>query len=95
MNELKQIQNKNTILMSFADDRLILDHNEGWNLLKNRLNCIVNKVKSWLDYNLLSLNVEKSVHVIFTYHFDCLPEIVKIYIENSKIKNVIMLEYSS
>jgi len=52
-------------IMCFADDTVILIHDKKIEKLYTKANVIFNTTKSWIDNNLLKLNLNKTKYIVF------------------------------
>jgi len=64
INELNMITDSVETIM-FADDTNLFISGKDLSVLESNLNTLLNKVSEWLRYNLLSLNLAKTVCIVF------------------------------
>lgn len=60
-------------VVSYADDTILLVSGETWLKVEQKANEHLKKIYSWLGQNKLSLNLDKSVYIMFTNHMDTKP----------------------
>lgn len=53
-------------IITFADDTVILFEGDDWKKTHHLANTGINRVKQWLDNNLLTLNIQKTKYLTFT-----------------------------
>lgn len=73
LNNLFEIDAKGLVI-SFADDTAIFYEGENWESLKQMVENDFVKIKSWFDFKLLSLNIDKTVYVPFASYSSTLPK---------------------
>ena len=59
-------QKINAKIISFADDTVILFHDNSWENVTRKAESELTKITSWLNSNLLSLNIKKTKFLIFS-----------------------------
>ena len=84
INELLKLLPQN--LISYADDTVILYTGNTWNEVQNNMNASLDIVGDWLASNQLSLNVTKSVYMVFSTSKKNIPNNLNIKI-NGRILN--------
>lgn len=89
INDLLTIDSTGTII-SFADDTVILYDGNDWNDLKIKMEGDLPRLLSWLDFNLLTLNVDKTSYLPFTSYVSGMPHYscLNIHHNNQDIKFV-------
>lgn len=65
MNDIFNIPNLETDLICYADDTVILFHDESWDAVKKTAEKEMSKIALWLSKNLLTLNVKKTKYLTF------------------------------
>lgn len=93
LNDLLLLPIKGQIL-SFADDTTITYAADDWNSLKKLAEEDFKEVKHWFDYNLLTINYEKTKYLPFTTYLNNLPNLGPLSI-NINNKNMSINEAES
>lgn len=92
INDLIDIfDNKN--IVSYADDTVVFASECNWENTKNRINNYLITVSKWLEYNKLTLNVNKTVYISFINYIDKNPGDINIKIKDIAIRNVESTKY--
>lgn len=73
INDLCNIQLKNGSIVTFADDTALFFSGESWEDVFNTAQQEMKKVSSWLQNNILTLNVSKTKYVAFAHRNHLLP----------------------
>ena len=84
------VENGNVIC--YADDTVLLFRNSTWDLVVRNAEDALAKVKSWLDTNLLTMNVDKSHFMCFAMNKRNYPDIQNLRIHNYNCRNNRMCE---
>ena len=93
INHLLSLKVEGTII-SFADDTVILYKSDTWQDLKNRAENDFKNIKKWFDYNLLTINYDKTNYLPFTIYANHLPNLGPLRIEeNIEIPEVTSVKY--
>lgn len=82
--------------LSFADDTVLICSDVSWELVLEKSEKFINIVKKWLDYNKLSLNLQKTGYIAFAPTASGLPPNLRdIIVEccSTKIKRVESIKY--
>lgn len=77
----------------FADDCNIFIQGQDLNLMTNVINNELQKLKLWIDTNMLSLNIDKTQYMIFSHKKLQSPLIHDVCISNKKIKFVNSIKF--
>lgn len=93
INDIFNVKLKNCTIISYADDTVILCQENTWELLKNTLEKQLFLVKDWLDENILTLNMKKTVYITFGNYSDSIPSDFSISIDNNLIQRVRETKY--
>lgn len=72
-------------ISAFADDTAIFFSAASWSDLKTITSINMKKVKDWLDYHLLTINVEKTKYMCYTSYKNSLPNYTNIPIHNTNL----------
>lgn len=72
LNDLLCIEKSGKII-SFADDTVLFYTDNNWYDLRNKIQTDLNKLKMWFDYNLLSINFDKTHYLPFSSQDKSLP----------------------
>jgi hypothetical protein len=86
INDLCNLQLQGDIT-TFADDTVILFTAKTWQHVHTLAESEINKVKTWLNNNLLTLNREKSVYITFSPRSNTQPLTSSIKIHNNNCNN--------
>lgn len=78
--------NLNGLLLSYADDTVYYVSGDSWDSVFNNISISLQKIKSWLDSNLLSLNLTKTYLVPFMCQRNRLPVINEILFHDYNCK---------
>lgn len=60
------LQFSNENIISYADDTVLYVEENSWESIKSKAEDLLIKLKKWLDYNYLKLNIEKTKFIPFT-----------------------------
>lgn len=74
INELCDKTIKNADILMFADDTVLLCYGKTWSEAKKVVEEGLKQITSWLEDNLLSLNIEKTNYVCFSINKSTTPE---------------------
>lgn len=66
INQLNLLLEDKADVIMFADDTVLLFHSETWEKVKDCAEKGLNEVTSWLEDNLLNVNVDKTKYICFT-----------------------------
>ena len=80
------VNEANSCIISYADDTVVLIPEDDWNVVEEKMNQELNKVNSWIAFNELSLNVDKTVFITFGCYANSLPNDISIVINGKKLK---------
>lgn len=89
INDLFELPSKGEIL-SFADDTVIIYKDKNWKTVKSRAENDFKHIKQWFDYNMLTINYQKSTYLPFTSYKNNLPNLGPLNI-NSDENNIILI----
>lgn len=93
INNLLLLKVEGTII-SFADDTVILYKSDTWQNLKNKAENDFKNIKKWFDYNLLTINYNKTNYLPFTSYSNHLPNLGPLKVEESiEIPEVTSVKY--
>lgn len=93
INNLLSLKVEGTII-SFADDTVILYKSDTWQNLKNKAENDFKNIKKWFDYNLLTINYNKTNYLPFTSYSNHLPNLGPLKIEETiEIPEVTSVKY--
>lgn len=73
-------------IISYADDTAIICKGDDWNTTRNSASQDLQKIKVWLDHNLLSLNVSKTKFISFSIYNTNLPNFNDITVQHDTEK---------
>lgn len=82
MNNVLQLNISGT-MVSFADDTAILYTSDTWTNLKNIVESDLKRIKQCFDYNLLTINYQKTKYLPFSSYANGLPNFGNLKIDNS------------
>lgn len=80
-------------IFSYADDTIILCSKKTWAETQLEAQKNLNIVYNWLQYNVLSLNVEKTVYMTFSTYIDKFPSNFELNINNKQLLRVSSHKY--
>lgn len=83
----------NCIIVSYADDTVILCSEDDWNETAIVMNLSLEQVFQWLVNNQLTINVQKTVYITFANSISTLPDNIQIIINDSVLQNVTHTKY--
>lgn len=66
INSLTDISIENGLVISYADDTVVVFRAKSWNDLRDRTEIGISKIRNWLDSFKLSLNVDKTKYIAFS-----------------------------
>lgn len=93
INNLLELDSRGKII-SFADDTAILYQADSWKELKDQAENDMKSIKDWMDYNLLTINFEKTKYITFSCLNRNLPDYETLKIdENYEIERTDYIKY--
>ena len=94
INSLLKIKELEGVIVSYADDTVCLFSGNTWDSVKEQAIQGMSKIKLWLDYNKLSLNVDKTTYVAFSLTDSNRPNFNTLFInKNFTIKEMTSIKY--
>ena len=78
--------------IAYADDIAVIASEGSWDSTVNKMNIFLNFVANWLNANYLTLNIDKSVHIIFESYSNSEPDKTEI-IHNKLLLRVESYKY--
>lgn len=93
INDIFEFQNKKTLILSFADDTVIVCQDEDWYKVHNTLSNVLILINNWLKENYLVLNSKKTVCITFTNYADSQPRIFNLSVNGDLIQRVESTNY--
>ena len=75
-------------ILSYADDTAIIAAGKTWGETQSETNKLLEGVNKWLVLNKLSLNLNKTVFMMFGNYYDSVPDIIEVKINDRTIKRV-------
>ena len=92
MNDLLTTMPENSIL-SYADNTAVISSGKTWKEVESEMNQLLEKIAIRLALNTLTLNISKTVYIIFGNYCDSIPKNSDIYINKEKLMRVNSCKY--
>ena len=78
----------NETIMSYADDTVIIYSDNTWSSAQDKMCIYLNYVASWLVFNKLTLNINKTIYMTFGSYCHSVPNALNIKLDNQSIERV-------
>lgn len=93
MNSLYEIKDMTSHVISYADDTVMISTSNTWTDLKGQVERDFGKIRQYFDYNMLTINFQKTFYMPFTSYAHKLPNFGPLNIDGSEILEVDKIKY--